>query len=348
MANLFRMSWDFLDTNIGLPAYFLQNTAQCRVDLSGTLSRTGIGCLVIDSGAFGPVWGMPSLPGTAGFFWGGAVWPNVLADSSGFVVFGLATLPPPNIIDINTIFYIMGDGSIKVVQGNGTTQIGRTAAGIITSSAWNYIEVHVIESSTVGSVEIRVNGVTRLTLTNVNTQPRPTASNGFQLLGFGGGGAYRHDDTYLNDSTGPAPFNGFLGPIEVKVGAPIADSTPLQMTPSTPGAHYVLVATIPEQIVTNVQDAVVGQTDQYLYSNGSILDSDTILALSHELYMGLAAAGTGSAGSSVAGAAAPSSVALSTTPIFQSTIRVTNPQTGVSWVKGDLATTPLGPIVVTS
>ena len=63
------------------------------------------------------------------------------------------------------------DGRISAVRGhtgNGTV-LGTTAAPAVTAHAWHHVETKIFLSATVGTVEVRVNGVTVLNLTGQNT-----------------------------------------------------------------------------------------------------------------------------------------------------------------------------------
>lgn len=68
-----------------------------------------------------------------------------------------------------TRIYIDGNGRISARRGDGTV-LGTTAAPVIVANAWQHVESKVVISTTVGSVEVRVEGVVVLNLTNVNTQ----------------------------------------------------------------------------------------------------------------------------------------------------------------------------------
>lgn len=60
-------------------------------------------------------------------------------------------------------------GAIVIRDGSFAVEIGRTAGPVLLANAWNHIELDAVASATVGTMEVRVNGVSVLTLTNVNT-----------------------------------------------------------------------------------------------------------------------------------------------------------------------------------
>ena len=63
---------------------------------------------------------------------------------------------------------VNSNGSLSFWRG--TTNLGSTAAGLITINTWNYLEVRSVLSDTVGAVTLRLNGTDVLTLTAQDTQ----------------------------------------------------------------------------------------------------------------------------------------------------------------------------------
>ncbi|HET9665814.1 MAG TPA: hypothetical protein VFP09_03625, partial [Desertimonas sp.] len=96
-----------------------------------------------------------------------------------------------NRLTINT------NGSLSFWRG--VTGLGTTAAGIITTNTWNYIEVRAKLSDTAGEVIVRVNGVERLNLTAQDTQNAGTKTvyDTFRLTGPIASFYNTFDDLYL-------------------------------------------------------------------------------------------------------------------------------------------------------
>lgn len=334
--------FDFLNES-GCGKWFLNSTGQFVVNLSGTLARTGIGCLVIDSGAFGPVFGIPSGPGgTGGLIWEGAYFQTAMADNSGVVKFGNPGLPPPNIIDANTTVFVMGNGSVRVTRGNGNVLLGQSAAGVCNANAYNFFSIFIVESATVGVFLLYVNGLSApvLQLTNVNTMPFGSPSTGWQFLGFGGL-SNRHDDWRCCDTLG-GRNNTLVGPgFRSRSYIADADSVFRDFTPSIAGPNYQMTVDIPQQIVHNVHSSVVGAADGYHY--GIAIPGQTVLSVQHNLYAGVDA-GARSLQSAINGAGPVSghSKALTVDPQFLTEIYETTP-TGGTWVESDFAALKFGP-----
>ena len=111
-------------------------------------------------------------------------------------------------------------GAISVFRGSQTgTLLGTTATPVITASAWHHIEVKVTINDTTGSVEVRVNGVTKLSLTGVDTCA--SANVAYAQIGFANNvsaGQYQRafdmKDLVVWDTTG-SQNNDFLGSVSV-------------------------------------------------------------------------------------------------------------------------------------
>lgn len=107
------------------------------------------------------------------------------------------------------------------VQSGGGTLLGSSAAGKALTGTWFACEIGSTISATIGTAVVEINGVAVLALTNQNT--KNSANSTFDTLYWGitspaGSGALNAlvvDDCYFGDSSGSAPFNGFIGPSAV-------------------------------------------------------------------------------------------------------------------------------------
>jgi hypothetical protein len=118
------------------------------------------------------------------------------------------------------------------------TLLGRTAAGVISAALPFHIQARLLVSDTVGELEIRVNGVPRLTLTNQDTRTG-TATITNILIGNGnvpGGGVAVYVDDLWSAST-------FVGDRRVDSHYPIADGANQDGVASSGPAdpHYPMV-----------------------------------------------------------------------------------------------------------
>lgn len=136
-------------------------------------------------------------------------------------------------------------GAIHAFRGtSGGTLLGSTSTPVITASGWHHIEAKVLISDTVGTVEVRVNGVAKLTLTGIDT--KNTANTTYAQLGFANDTAYSTfgrnffmKDLVVWDTTG-TQNNDFLGTVSVFTLLPDSDVA-FPWTPSTGTTGWNLI-----------------------------------------------------------------------------------------------------------
>lgn len=143
------------------------------------------------------------------------------------------------------------DGSIKAWRGSeaGTLLGTSSNTGLIALNVWNFIEIKVKIDNSVGSVEVRVNGVTQLTLSGIDTQSTANAyATNIQYCGPDGTNTVDFDDLFILDDTGTLN-NDFKGEGTVQWLVPSGAGTSTQWTPSA-GSNY-----------QNVDDATAHDSD---------------------------------------------------------------------------------------
>lgn len=150
---------------------------------------------------------------------------------------------------IQVTVLVQSTGVISVKSGNMLgTELGATATPAVVAEAYQHIETIVTIDSTVGEVEVRVNGVTVLALTGVNTNPIGTgecsqvALVGYRNTGVGGSPNWilDVDDYYCYDDSGS--FNNtFIGDRRVLTLFPNADTAQEDWTPSTGVDSFAMV-----------------------------------------------------------------------------------------------------------
>lgn len=121
---------------------------------------------------------------------------------------------------------VLTSGAISVYSGTST--LIDTTDNIITTGTFHHIELRVFFDSSVGEIELRVNGVVQLQLDNLNLGNTPAS----QVVWQGDGNTtdrYYLDDIFIWDEEGD--FNNtFLGPLRVLTTYADADSTPQDWT----------------------------------------------------------------------------------------------------------------------
>lgn len=128
-------------------------------------------------------------------------------------------------------------GALAVYRG--ATQIGVSSAALISTSTWYFIEIKVVFNNTTGSVEVKLDGVTKINETSIDTC---AGANEYanQVRVYSNGDRVYVDDFYICDTAG-TKNNNFLGDITIKALYPVADGTYSDFTPSTGSDNYAMV-----------------------------------------------------------------------------------------------------------
>ena len=151
------------------------------------------------------------------------------------------------------------------VTRNGTT-LG-TSILTLTAGAYAYIELKVLINSTVGTIDLHVNGTSWLSLTGQNTQASANAYAQVIQLGTdtGNTATWDYDDLYVLDGTGSAN-NAFLGDTRVQAlrSTGAGHSTQFALGAGTSNWEAVSEAT-EDGDTTYVDSATAGQIDTYTF-----------------------------------------------------------------------------------
>jgi hypothetical protein len=163
-------------------------------------------------------------------------------------------------LGIGVEFYTVDPPLVRVRLGS--TIINDTNLDFtIVANTWYYYEVKVFCHPTSGSVEVRIDGNTVVSLTGINTKAGTDSFHNNVLISL----QYCNiDNYYICDGSGDT-LNNFLGPCRVIGLFPNEDSTPLDWAPSTGTSHYTL---IDEQYITSsdyLLSSTQGAVDYYKY-----------------------------------------------------------------------------------
>lgn len=161
-------------------------------------------------------------------------------------------------------------GTLSVYRG--ATLLGTTAAAL-SVGVFSYVEVKVLLSTTVGTVDVRVDAISQLSLTGQNTQNGSSATWDEIRIGHAtsaGGGAnidWNIDDYYLADGTG-SDWNSFKGDVRVDATYPTSDGSHSDFTLSTGATHF---GTVDEALANSDTDynytSTVNNIDTLNYPN---------------------------------------------------------------------------------
>lgn len=163
-----------------------------------------------------------------------------------------------------TIAARLGDYNGTVI-GTGTKELK--------NGIYNYIECKLTIDNTVGSLQVKVNGVTDINLSGIDTQAQSTATADRIYIGNVLSFVYPDhymDDIYICDGTGSAPFNDFLGDIRVSSLLPNGNGNSSQFVGSDGNStdNYLLVDDVGAASATDyVGSANVGDKDTYAMAN---------------------------------------------------------------------------------
>lgn len=162
-------------------------------------------------------------------------------------------------------------GTITAHRGSvGGTALGTTATPVVTASAYQHIEAVVLFSQTVGTIEVRVNGVTVLTLSGQDTCATSLVECSQVILGGGNGGsAVSHylDDIYAYDDTG-SYNNTFIGDRRVLTLFPNANTATADWTAVGAATGYECIdEASPDDDTTYITASTTGFSSQFGLSN---------------------------------------------------------------------------------
>lgn len=167
-----------------------------------------------------------------------------------------------NVVQITVC--LQSTGIVEVFRGNTTTSLGATAAPVVVASAYQHIEAVVFFSQTVGTVEVRVNGVTVLSLSGVDTCD--TANVECSQVYYGGGipgesnnyATTDFDDVFCYDNT--SSYNAtFIGDRRVLTLFPNANTATADWTPVGAATGYECIDEAnPDDDTTYITAATTG------------------------------------------------------------------------------------------
>lgn len=247
-------------------------------------------------------------------------------------------------------------GQLQFYLGSGTgTPIGpASAANTILPSTWPFIECKVIISATVGQVECYVNGVQVITTTATqNTKSTAnTFANAFQFQPASATADYV-DDWYMLDGTGAAPFNTYLGAVQIRGEAPSANSAVggrNAWTPTNPtNVNYTNVGNIPAVATKYNADATAGDYDMFQFP-ALPANTLTVLAVDEWALTLLDSAGTRTVELNCYSNGTDSPTAAftpGTTAAYSNQVSTQDPHTSAAWTVANAGSAELGAKVQT-
>lgn len=248
---------------------------------------------------------------------------------------------------IHLSLYPLADGSLHVYRGQTTTFLGMTATGLVTNGAYAYIEMKAKIDDAVGTVEVRVNGTSVLTLTGIDTRNAGNAYVNSVRLGHDVGSNVEglFDDCYICDTSG-STNNDFLGDVRIDTLYPNADGFYSQLATSTGSTHYTLVDESVPSTTDYVSGGVAGLKDSYGFTDLTTTASVLGVQVCNLMYKDDAGSRSGANLVRSAGTDSQSAtVALSTSPLYNLSVHQTDPATSAAWTQAAVNAMEAGPVV---
>ncbi len=154
------------------------------------------------------------------------------------------------------------DVSGHLTLTDGAANLIATGTTIVPYNTWFYVGVEIIVGTS-GHGTVQLNGAAEIASTLGNFGSTNIGRIAFWNMTLAG--ATNVDDVVVQDSTGSAPLNDFLGDVRVETLYPVADGTYTQWTPKIAGPHYQMVN---EHLIdgdgTFVYDATPTDKDSYI------------------------------------------------------------------------------------
>lgn len=261
-----------------------------------------------------------------------------------------------NLLDNNNavqvVLYINPFTGAGSIQNSGGTVLVSAAAGTFPLGlAWFYLEIGgTIATGTGGSMTVKVNGVTVMSLTGANTASAGTTGIAFvqwSVSSDNGNPQYTLQVAHLYacDNTGSAPYNTYLGDIRVQSIFPGSAGSSTQFTPTGASTNWQAVGVAPPAISTRyTSDSTVGDSD--LFTVAGVTTGAVVLAVvvktmaaknspgartvANKLKSGTAATVSGTAKS------------LGTSPAVIKDVFTTDPNTSASWASAGVNAAQIG------
>lgn len=235
-------------------------------------------------------------------------------------------------------------GKLRVARGDGTALA--TGTTTLSPNTWYYIELKTTIHDTTGSYELRIDGVTELSASGVDTKNGGTTGQWDRVLftGLGFGSMYLHiDDLYVCDGSG-ALNNTFLGAVKVQTLYPqTGNGTNTGLTPSTGTDHGALVDETPANTSDYNSSATVGAKDTYHYP--SLTLTGAVLGVQTNLYVSKSDASARTVCAVVRAGGTDydgANVSPLTSWSYFSEVRETNPATSAAWTSAEIAALEAG------
>lgn len=174
----------------------------------------------------------------------------------------------------NLALKLLNNGRVAVYRGS--TQLEQTTDQVYKTDQWHYFELKVVCHDTAGSYEVRVDGITVLSDTNIDTR----AGGDTRYVRFRMDEINQYmDDIYICDTDGTTN-NDFLGQVVIEAVFPSADGDSSDWTPASGSDNYAMVDDNPTDDDTSyVESGTEDDEDLYEYTALATITDENILGV---------------------------------------------------------------------
>lgn len=234
-------------------------------------------------------------------------------------------------------------GAIAAYRGRADTGVllGQSADGVFVASAFQHVEAAVLISDTVGTVEVRINGVTVLSLTGQDTRAGLAESSQVSIgTGFGSGlGGVLHADDYFCWDDAGTENNDFLGDRRVRTLFPNGNTASAGWTAVGAASGYLCIDEAAPNDETDYLEATGGTTPTSEFDFEDLPAVGAVSAVQTYVRMRKTNAGTANAQVSlVSGASVDAGTDRAITEVYTyyADVSELDPATGVPWTQSSV------------
>ena len=249
-------------------------------------------------------------------------------------------------------FYIQTTGAIAVYLGKSTGTLLATSTVLVTAAAWNHFEIKTTianAGSPGGAVEVRLNNVTVIDISGVDTQSTALAETSQMIWGKQSGDSGEPgvtlidiDDVFAWDTAG-SYNNDFIGDHQVLTLWPDGDTAATDWTRNTGSTDFSAIdEAAPDDDTTYVEATASSQISEYglddLPSTVSAIAAVQLNGRMKKTDAGGAMVQQGLLSSDVGSPAAPAEFSgsdrnITTTYTYWPDISEQDPATGAAWTR---------------
>lgn len=240
---------------------------------------------------------------------------------------------------------IAADGTVNVYRGAAATLLGSSTSGAFGFASTRYFEVKAIFHTSTGSVIVKLDGNTIVSVTAANTSATTAASgdawsNGTALGSLSDNRTWTIDDLYILNLTG-SQNTDFLGDVRVMPWTATADATVTGWTPNTGTTVVSVIDETPPNDDTDYATSSATNDIAVFNMTGATLTAGTTIKGVMVRYRAKKDNAGGRAlastikhnGTSAQGA----TIALASSYTTKHDIYETNPSTGNAWTPTEVA-----------